>query len=240
MIISTLRVFALHAFYHAPFDVAHHFQYQSIPNVLLERGYSPEPLPKDYKPYGDEVPTPRWDFSVLSTFEPRITLCYGTEWYRYPGSYLIPDGVDVQWVRSEFDGMMPRRWEASEAVGSWARNETRVERDGRFNGANLASVDPGTYVSESRKPNSTLLTGHQQISPDECDFMVALHRPSTPSSDLEPDWASKPEWQAEYCAPFLDGAGSRWWARLIWLPGGLLDTGRSWGEYCLLRRSPRA
>jgi len=149
LIISILRVLALHVFYHAPFDVAHHFQYHSIPTVLAERGYSPEALPKDYKPYGNEIPTPRWDFSVLRTFDPPITLCFGSEWHRFPGSYLIPEGVEVQWVRSDFDGMMPRRWEAGEASGIWLRNETRVVRAGRFNGANQPSTEPGTYVSDS-------------------------------------------------------------------------------------------
>ena len=89
---------------------------------------------------------------MLQTFEPRVTLCYGSEWYRYPGSYLIPEGIEVQWVRSEFDGMMPRRWEGSGPAGRWPRNETRVVREGRFNGANLASAEPGTYVSDSPIP----------------------------------------------------------------------------------------
>ena len=150
MFISILRVFALHNFYHAPFDIAHHFQYTSLPTVLKERGYSPEPLPKNYQPYGDEKPSERWDFSVLSTFNPPITLCYGTEWHRFPGSYLIPEGVEIQWVKSEFDGMMPRRWEASGSAGLWLRNETRLVREGRFNGANLAMVESGTYVSAGR------------------------------------------------------------------------------------------
>ena len=76
----------------------------------------------------------------------------------------------------------------------------------------------------------------QQVSPEKCDYLVALHLPSAQTSDLEPDWRSKPEWEMEYCTRFLDAAGSKWWSRLIWLPGGVFDEARSWGDYCLLRR----
>jgi len=158
IILSIARVVALHIFYHAPLDLVFHFQYHTIPSILAERGYSPEPLPKDYKPYGKDVPEPRWDLSVLKTFDPLITLCYGTEWYRYPGSYLIPEGIEVQWIRTEFDGMMPRRWEVSAAAGHWSRNESRIVREGRFNGANLASAEPGTYV-RTRNLQRAILTG---------------------------------------------------------------------------------
>ena len=158
MLISILRVFALHTFYRAPFDMVHHFQYHTIPSILSSRGYTPEAVPDDYQPYGKELPQPRWDLSVLETFNPPITLCYGSEWYRFPGSYLIPEGINVQWIRSGFDGMMPRRWESTEAAGLWPRNETRTIRDKRFNGANLPSEEQGTYVRRSAHESGSLLT----------------------------------------------------------------------------------
>lgn len=78
-----------------------------------------------------------------------MKLCFAGEWYRYPGSYLVPDGVDVAFVQTEFDGMMPRPWEPSEEqTGRWPREETRVIRLGRFNGENKASSEPGAFVSE--------------------------------------------------------------------------------------------
>lgn len=80
--------------------------------------------------------------------EPRIRVCWGAEWYRFPGSYLFPSGVELDWIKSSFDGMMPRRWEPSASNGTvWPRPETRVIRPGRFNGANVEASEPGTYVS---------------------------------------------------------------------------------------------
>lgn len=141
-------MFALFHFYHAPLDIAFHFQYKTIPRLLSDMGYEPLPPPKNYKPYKDEVLQPEWDYSPLQTMDPKVTICYGTEWHRYPGSYLVPEGIDVQWIKTDFDGMMPRKWEPSGASkGMWPREETRVVRPGRFNGDNMASDEPGTFVS---------------------------------------------------------------------------------------------
>jgi alpha-1,2-mannosyltransferase len=104
---------------------------------------------------------PEWDYSPLAALDPPIRLCYGNEWHRFPGSYLVPNGVEVGWVKSEFEGIMPRRWEESAVNNStstgkgakggkggvWPREETRVVREGRFNGLNVPSVEPGAYVS---------------------------------------------------------------------------------------------
>ncbi|WRT69234.1 uncharacterized protein IL334_006218 [Kwoniella shivajii] len=219
--ISFFRVGSSVYFYHAPFDIAHHFQYTAIPSYLSQLGYDPLPLPDNYTPYGNEIPKPSWDLTVLQTLENPVTLCYGTEWYRYPSSYLIPEGVRVRWIKTDFDGMMPRPWEPSinnETI--WPRSETRSVRPTRFNGENRESGEPGTYVD-----------------PSECSYIVSLSLPSTTHSKLEPDWASLPEWEEDFCKGFLDAANTKWWGRLFWLPGGLLESGRVWGDYCLLRRT---
>jgi alpha-1,2-mannosyltransferase len=150
-VISIFRIIAIFKFYHAPMDIAYHFQYTTIPHILTSLGHGPKPPPKGYSPYTkDEVIVPEWDYTPLTKLDPAITLCYASEWHRYPGSYLIPEGIDVQWVQTDFDGMMPRRWErsaVSNSTGQWPRSETRVVRDGRFNGMNKASIEAGTFVS---------------------------------------------------------------------------------------------
>jgi alpha-1,2-mannosyltransferase len=149
--ISIFRIVAIFKFYHAPLDIAYHFQYTTIPHILTSLGHGPKPAPKNYSPYTpDEVIVPEWDYTPLMTLDPPISLCYASEWHRYPSSFMIPEGIDVRWVKTDFDGMMPRRWESSavsNTTGVWPRPETRVVRDGRFNGMNKASVEPGTFVS---------------------------------------------------------------------------------------------
>jgi alpha-1,2-mannosyltransferase len=75
-----------------------------------------------------------------------------------------------------------------------------------------------------------------QVDPSSCTYLVSLHLPSKPPTALEPDYAEKPEWEREFCVPFLDQKSSKWWSRLGWLPAGLGSSGRVFGEYCLLKR----
>jgi alpha-1,2-mannosyltransferase len=238
--ISIFRIVAIFKFYHAPLDIAYHFQYTTIPHILTSLGHGPKPAPKNYSPYTpDEVIVPEWDYTPLMTLDPPISLCYASEWHRYPGSYMIPEGIDVRWVKTDFDGMMPRRWESSavsNTTGVWPRPETRVVRDGRFNGMNKASVEPGTFVSLIHYP---MTLANEQVPVEQCNYLVSLNLPSQPHTDIEQDYIHDPSFEKEYCTTFLDGASSKWWARLVWipwLPQGLLDRGRVYGEYCLLKR----
>lgn len=152
-------------------------------------------------------------------------------------------------MQTEFDGMMPRKWEESAKKGRWPRSETRMVRPGRFNGENKASLEHGTFVSLPPLvldfKNKLLL--HicctfadcgcvQKVDPSECMYMVALSMLSQTPTELEPDWTRSPEWEKEFCTTFLDGQSSKWWSRLIYLPWSLLDSGRVYGEYCLMHR----
>jgi alpha-1,2-mannosyltransferase len=188
---------------------------------------------------------PVWDYTALYDLEPRVNLCYGAEWYRFPSSYLVPEGIEVNWVKGEFDGMMPRRWDAAEDGGEaeaegWWPKETSVVRAGRFNGENKASAEPGTYVSQSVRVVDVQANG--QVSPDTCDYIVALSLPSRKATAAEPDWTQHPEWEVEHCVPFLDAAATPFWARLVDLPKGAggFEGARTWGRYCLVKRKGSA
>lgn len=138
-LLSLGRINALYRFYHAPIDMAFHFQTRTIPSILAHQGYTA--VQPDTAPAPGEIIKPEWDMTALYDLEPRVTLCYAEEWYRYPSSYLVPDGVEVQWVQTEFGGMMPRRWESGQGL-----EELSKVRVGRFNGQNQPSAEAGTYV----------------------------------------------------------------------------------------------
>ena len=61
----------------------------------------PENTPEDDKPPIDLSPIKEFD----------LKLCLGKEWHRFPGNYLTPSGIQVEFVKSEFDGMLPRHFE---------------------------------------------------------------------------------------------------------------------------------
>jgi alpha-1,2-mannosyltransferase len=35
------------------------------------------------------------------------TVCLGKEWYRFPSSYFLPDGVKAKFIKSAFNGLLP-------------------------------------------------------------------------------------------------------------------------------------
>lgn len=239
MILSGSRIYALGHYYRSPYDVIYHFQYDEVPRLLRAAGHEPIPPPEEYREgrakegYHDE-----WDYTVLATFEPRVRLCYGKEWHRFLGSYLVPEGIEVDWIRTQFDGAMPRRWEPSHARagGWWPREETRVLREGKFNDDNVESALTGTYVSCGADAACGILADVIQVDVSECTYLIDSALPSQPPTKAEPAYTTSDEWERLFCTPFLDNAGSKWWTRIFYLPGQTAKDARQWGEYCLLKR----
>jgi len=74
---------------------------------------------------------------------PEDMVCLGKEWYRFPSSFLLPEGVRAKFIKSEFSGLLPG--EFSEAgMGSDPFPGTWLVPMG-MNDENLE--DPGKYVS---------------------------------------------------------------------------------------------
>lgn len=96
--------------YHAPMTVAHAFETEELPRLLNVSGLLPEEPVKAHdrgrnRNYEDDK---RVDLSNLHYLG--LTLCVGKEWHRFPGSYLVPEGVNVAFVKSAFDGLVPGRY----------------------------------------------------------------------------------------------------------------------------------
>jgi len=82
--------------------------------------------------------------------KPGETVCYGKEWYRFPSSYFLPNGMRAKFVRSAFDGLLPGEFNEAQ-VGFGFFPGTWLIPPG-MNDRNIA--DPGKYV---RVPPSLLL-----------------------------------------------------------------------------------
>ena len=102
---------ALWYYYHAPLTLAFDFQHTEIPRLLNASGLLPI-----YPDNMQEEDMPPIDLSPVKQLD--LKLCLGKEWYRFPGNYLIPSGVQVQFVKSEFDGMLPRHFETEKTSTS--------------------------------------------------------------------------------------------------------------------------
>lgn len=139
-ILSVSRIFAQSRYYHAPLGIAYRFESEELPRILNVSGLlkTPPPSTKLFDP----EETHRIDLSPIKQFG--LRLCFGKEWYRFPGHYLIPDGIDVQFIKSEFNGLLPRHFNSSTGNGTvWKRDATRNTPSG-LNDLNKENM--GQYV----------------------------------------------------------------------------------------------
>ncbi|GAA5821166.1 hypothetical protein JCM11251_004497 [Rhodosporidiobolus azoricus] len=221
-LLSFARISALHKNYHAPFDVYYHLQTYELPRLAL--AVHPELAPS----IEPTLPLPEFKAALdldqaldVSGLEPlNLRLCLGKEWHRFPSSWLVPNELETRFVKSAFDGILPKVWEEpGEGKGLFGR-ATAVEPEG-MNMFNKEEAD-------------------RYVEPSTCSYLIDLDYPSRPSSSissLEPRYAAETEnWDSVFCAPFLDAANSPRLNRALDLPLPGWNEKNSYGEYCLLRR----
>lgn len=127
-LISVSRVLAQSSYYHAPFHVLFNLESSELPlavsalfpdtippavQVRLAAGLPPTPTPQERargsydRALEDAL---RVSLAPLRNLDSPLTLCYGKEWHRFPSSYLVPDGVRVEFIKSEFEGILPKHF----------------------------------------------------------------------------------------------------------------------------------
>ncbi|KAL0257796.1 mannosyltransferase [Diplodia seriata] len=151
--------------------------------------------------------------------KPGDTVCLGKEWYRFPSSYFLPEGVKAKFVKSAFTGLLP----------------------GEFSEANVGfGLYPGAWLIPSGMNDENKEDPGKYTNIDHCTFMVDSSLPSSTPSELEPDYiGDTATWEAVKCERFLDTAATGTIGRLGWVPDLPFVPERHrrrWGRYCLLRR----
>lgn len=132
---------ALWNYYHTPMSILYDFETEELPRLLNVTGLLPLPPPNARE---DEMP--RIDLSPIKQFD--LTLCVSKEWHRFSGHYLVPDGVSVEFVKSEFDGLLPGHFRefatGNKSVATWwSRPETQIVPDATND---LNREEPSHYV----------------------------------------------------------------------------------------------
>lgn len=219
MVFSLSRILAHYEYYHAPMSIAFKFETEELPRFLNTTGHitlpSPRPANATRSRYDDEDSKPRIDYSPIKDFD--LRLCLGKEWYRFPGHFLIPDGVQVRWIKSEFDGMLPGHFQPTKGGLLERQKGTKFVPAG-LNDLNKEA--PEFYVDVA-----------------SCDYLVDLDFPQHPVvSANEPRYVTDEHtWDRITCLPFLDARHSSLLTRTLWLPGARWEQANVFGEYCLLR-----
>lgn len=80
---------------------------------------------------------------------PGDTVCMGKEWYRFPSSYFLPNGVKAKFVKSEFSGLLPGEFSEANAgfglfPGAWlvppGMNDENREDLGKYVRPNYTTI----------------------------------------------------------------------------------------------------
>lgn len=268
--------------YHSPFDVLFHFEGYELPRVVaskfpetlspaiqqrIARGLSPVATEqeKDYndRGYGAENKGNSVDLTIdlspLTTLDKPIRLCYGKEWHRFPTHFLVPAGVEVEWIKSEFSGILPKHFDVDAASPVQPSDVVAHTLD-----ATLGWTWPWSTVTRRVQPGFNDLNKEEPdryVDVSTCDYLVDLDLPhrslvsSGKESLYEPRYATKAEeWDRVFCGAFLDAEFSRPAAdprdsilkkvvqkaaatmhRAFWLPKSWPGNANMYGDYCLLR-----
>ena len=123
---------------------------------------------------------------------PEVTVCAGSEWHRFPGTLLLPSNARLSFVRSSFDGQLPR------AYAYDADPLATTARDVRgFNGHN--GGEDNEYVAVA-----------------DCDVAVDLRL----DEGDPPLWVNDTRtWTQVHASPFLDSSRTPALARAFLVPG---------------------
>ncbi|KAJ1302752.1 hypothetical protein OPQ81_003061 [Rhizoctonia solani] len=243
-LLSISRVVALYKYYHAPLDVAFHFQYEELPRLLNATGLLTVPNPtvkKHSSKYDEDAPV---DLSPVRQFGLRV--CWGAEWYRFPGSYLVPSGVEPLLVESGFDGMLPRPFPAVVPVtdpspvskSSFEPVRIPLKPSSGLFGELSHTLGRTTRLTPSGFNDLNRAEEGQAADPAECDYFVHLRLAQSP--ERQEPIPRVGEWEDVACFPFLDAQRSSVLTRVFWVPGSIWQKGNTFGEYCLLREKKRA
>ncbi|KZS93306.1 glycosyltransferase family 22 protein [Sistotremastrum niveocremeum HHB9708] len=211
-LLSISRIMALNRYYHAPLELAHYFEAVELHRLMNVTGLMPPTPVKQFKYTTVAEDFAKVDVSTIRIFN--LSICYGQEWYRFPGHYLTPEGVEVNFVKSGFDGLLPRHFDASIGNGTIWKHEKTREIPTELNDLNVE--EPSHYVDFAT-----------------CDYFVHAFFDRSSTKSFE-------SWDRVHCVPFLDAEATPTLARTLWLPGDWWKSKGTWGEYCLLREHAHA
>ncbi|KAH1854539.1 hypothetical protein KXX54_005325 [Aspergillus fumigatus] len=122
-------------------------------------------------------------------------VCFGKEWYRFPSSYFLPNGMRAKFIKSEFRGLLPGEFPEAPSYSSLLRGTSQIPAG--MNDRN--EEDLGKYVDIS-----------------QCSYLVDSSFPGRAATELEPDYVlDESEWETITCKGFLDASQS---SALEWIP----------------------
>ncbi|KAI4109582.1 MAG: hypothetical protein LQ339_001695 [Xanthoria mediterranea] len=125
-------------------------------------------------------------------------VCLGKDWYRFPSSYFLPNGMRAKFIKSAFDGLLPGQFtEAKTGFGFF----------------------PGTWLIPPGMNDQNLEDPGKHVDIDHCSFLVDSYFPNVIPSPLEPNYVEDNDtWEEMRCSAFLDASQTNFVGRILWIP----------------------
>lgn len=140
------------------------------------------------------------------------TVCVGKEWHRFTSSFFLPTpNFRIGFLKSEFSGQLPKYYPKPTKPGQLSTQISSPD----FNDIN--KEETSRYI-DSRK----------------CDYIVDLE--DNTASNLQPAYASNPNWEVEAEFEFLNSESSNPFLRAFYLPWISRRYSR-YHRYLLLRKN---
>lgn len=221
--ISIARVLALQHYFRSPMPILFHLQYTELPTLAIHT--YPAHYPKlnltNYQDAEEQM-----DISILSQMN--LTLCYGKEWYRFPSSFLVPDELRTEFIKSDFDGILPKHFvERRDAVAAVRRSYVRSK-------AEITRQSPPGFNNVNREELD------RYVPVESCSYLVDLDFPKRHLGVVDNVrkgdqryTVDTEHWDRMVCYPFLDAEHSPRLSRSFYFP--FVTDKNTYGEYCLLR-----
>ncbi|PLW17988.1 hypothetical protein PCANC_03611 [Puccinia coronata f. sp. avenae] len=254
--IAVARILALQNYYHAPLDLMFHFQYNELPVRAIQTH------PAEYanlrlntsQPILEAIEHAETTVDLGPLAKEKLTLCLGESWFRFPTQFLVPDPINVEFVKTgPFAGILPSKFPSLPTKGQF--DGTRQEK---LNPQQPRSSNPlsewlwrrkGTRTNGGKFNTENKEEMNRYVNPQtECDYAVGLNYPHRRAGWRGGEFEDPQSWEPRHCVPMLDAQHTPTWARTIWLPLSWWSDAHvgnrkgklSFGELCLYKRTPRS
>ncbi|EFP83622.1 uncharacterized protein PGTG_09335 [Puccinia graminis f. sp. tritici CRL 75-36-700-3] len=251
--IAIARILALQKYYHAPLDLMFHFQYNELP----VRAIQSHPAEYTYlrlntsMPILEAIEHAEYTLDLGPLAKEKLTLCLGDSWFRFPTQFLVPDPINVEFVKSPFEGILPSKFQSS-------------PKKDQFDGSRQLKLEPQSSATSTAHPFSKWLwrrrgtrtnggkfnaqnkeEADRYVDPEsQCSYAIGLNYPHRSSGWRGNEFEDATLWEPRRCVKMLDAQETPTAFRTVWLPlpwwtdahVGDRKGKLSFGELCLYKR----
>lgn len=192
-----------------------HFQYSELPALAIYNypAHYPNLNLTNFLDSPEQI-----DVSLLE--QKNLTLCYGPEWYRFPSSFLVPEVVRTEFIKTDLGIQLPKHFVER-------REELKISQRSLRKRLEIARTSPEGFNDQN------IEMADRYVSESDCSYIIDLDFPARRQEQGTQPLFSENTWERVLCEQYLDSENSPIATRAFSFPG--LGEKNSYGDFCLLR-----